>query len=271
MTAVHWRQGIEALTKTVKTPRFGLFSDLDGTLAPIAPTPDEAHISLRARQLLAELCDELPVVGLISGRRAASLQSKVDLPGLVYVGNHGLERWVDEATIVMPEATPYLDVLQNAKQRLETLQQYGVYVEDKGATLSFHYRQAPDPAAFAAAAGEQIAVIVAELGLVLFTGKMVFEVRPPIEMDKGVAFSQLVREHKLDAALFLGDDMSDLHALTMAHDLRTTGVCEAWGVGVQSADAPRGLADAADFLAEGVPDVEELLSWLLMARKASST
>ncbi len=271
MTAVHWRQATGTLAQAIATPRFGLFSDLDGTLAPIAPTPDAAHISPRARQLLADLRDALPVVGLVSGRRAGSLQSKVGLPGLVYVGNHGLERWVDNATVVMPEASQYIEALQEAKRQLQPLEQPGVHVEDKGATLSFHYRQAVDPAVFAASAGERVASIVSSLGLVLFPGKMVFEVRPPVDMDKGIAFAQLVREHKLDAALFIGDDISDLHALNTARHLRLEGICDAWGVGVQSGDAPPGLADAADFLADGVADVEELLAWVLEARRASST
>jgi trehalose 6-phosphate phosphatase len=271
MTAIHWRQATDTLARTIATPRFGVFSDLDGTLAPIAPTPDAADISPRARQLLADLRDTLPVVGLVSGRRVASLQSKVGLLGLIYVGNHGLERWIDEATVVMPEASKYIERLQEAKRQLQPLEQAGVHVEDKGATLSFHYRQAADPAAFASAASERIASIVSAHGLVLLPGKMVFEVRPPVDMDKGIAFGQLVREHKLDAALFLGDDISDLHALNTARQLRSEGVCDAWGIGVQSVDAPAGLAEAADFLADGVPDVEELLAWVLSARKASST
>ena len=90
-------------------------------------------------------------------------------------------------------------------------------------------------------------------------------------MDKGIAFRRLVEEQKLDAALFLGDDVSDLNALRMARRLREENICDAWGIGVQSDDAPEDLAATADFLAEGVLDVEELLAWLLTARRASST
>ena len=82
---------------------------------------------------------------------------------------------------------------------------------------------------------------------------------------------QLVEEKKIDAALFLGDDVSDLNAFKAARQMRTERICEAWGVGVQSEDAPEALADTADFLADGVEDVEDLLAWLLKARKASST
>lgn len=271
MTAFHWEQGMDTLGKLIAQPRFGLFSDLDGTLAPIAPTPEQAQITPRNRELLAELAKELPLVALVSGRRAASLQQRVGLPGIVYIGNHGLERWVDGEVEVMPEARPYLASIQKVKVALDKLVIPGAMVEDKEATLSFHYRQTVNPQAFVDATESKIAEIVDREDLVLFTGKMVFEVRPPLEMDKGIAFRNLVMEHKLDAALFLGDDISDLNALRKAQQLRAEDRCEAWGVGVQSEDAPDALAGTADFLASGVDDVESLLDWLLKARRASST
>jgi trehalose 6-phosphate phosphatase len=271
MAAIYWRDALETLGELVRTPNFGLFSDLDGTLAPIELTPEAVQISSRNLELLDAFAEELPLVALISGRRAASLQARVGLPGITYVGNHGLEHWVDGTVEVLPEAEAYLDALQSAMHELEQLHAAGVRVENKGATLSFHYRQAADPDAFAAENAEKIAEIVRTHGLVLFQGKRVFEVRPPIEVDKGTAFGELVKEAELDAAIFLGDDISDMNALRAAQQLRAKGSCNAWGVGVQSEDAPEALAEAADFLALGVDDVESLLEWMLLARRASST
>lgn len=271
MKAVHWRNATDILRRIIAKPRFGLFSDLDGTLAPIAPTPEAAHISPRNRELLAKLAAELPLVALISGRRAASLQKRVDLPGIVYIGNHGLERWVNGRVEVLPEVMGYLPALQKVRTELEKLIIPGTHVEDKEATLSFHYRQAVNPQAFADKNETGIGQIVDSHGLELFTGKMVFEVRAPIGIDKGQAFRKLVTEQKIEAGLFLGDDISDLNALRTAQQLRAENECDAWGVGVQSEDAPEALAATADFLALGVEDVEGLLDWLLIARKASST
>jgi trehalose 6-phosphate phosphatase len=117
----------------------------------------------------------------------------------------------------------------------------------------------------------QIAEIVRRHKLALFTGKMVFEVRPPINVDKGTAFRELLIGNGLAAAVFLGDDGSDLHALQMAKDLRAADIAQAWGVGVLSPEAPSELSGAADYLATGVADVEDLLAFLLTARSASST
>jgi trehalose 6-phosphate phosphatase len=262
---------LDLLQRLAVEPRFGLFSDLDGTLAPIAPSPQAANISPRARHLLAELRDVLPLVALISGRRADSLQAKVGVPGLVYVGNHGLEQWADGKTTVLPEVEPYLAAMQAAKRELSALEEPGAFVEDKEATLSFHFRQVEDQTRFAKTREKDVEKIANNLGLGFFGGKMVFEVRPPILMDKGLALQNMTMDHSLKAALFLGDDVTDLAGLAMVRMLRNENVCDAWGVGVQSSDAPAVLADTADFLAADVSDVEELLSWLLSARKASST
>lgn len=271
MRAARWQEARDLIADLAGAPRLGMFSDLDGTLSPIAATPEAAQITPRNRALLAELAEETPLVAIISGRSAASLKERVGLPGLVYVGNHGLDRWTENGLQVIPEAEPYLGGLQTVKAELQEILEPGAFIEDKGATLSLHYRQAAQPLAFARDKAASIAQIVERRGLTLFTGKMVFEVRPPVEMDKGIAFRELVKEYGIEAAIFLGDDVSDLNALQMARRLRAEGSFAAWGVGIQSEDTPEGLAEAADFLAAGVADVEELLAWVLKARRASST
>jgi trehalose 6-phosphate phosphatase len=271
LTVSNWKSAKEFLAGLAGKPRFGLFSDLDGTLSPISATPEAAQITPRNRELLAELRDEIALVAIISGRRADNLQESVGLPGVVYVGNHGLERWEDGGIKIATEAKPYLSAIQAAEKELKTIDGAGIRVEEKGPTLSFHYRQVENRNAFARNIAPRLAEIAEKHKLELFTGKMVFEFRPPVDIDKGIAFEQLVSEYKLVAALFLGDDVSDLSAIRMARKLREQQNCDAWGIGVQSREEPEVLADTADFLADGVADLEGLLSWLLKASKASST
>lgn len=266
MTAIPWREAKDQLQQLVVQPHFGLFSDLDGTLAPISPTPEAAAIRPGNLQHLAALAGLLPVVGLISGRRAASLQAKAGLPGLVYVGNHGLEQWMDGEVVGLPQAAAYRTALQQAREEIAAVLPPGALAEDKGLTLSIHYRQTRDPREFMLTRAVQIQTIAQQHGLVLFPGKMVLEVRPPVDVDKGTAFYELVREHKLSAALFLGDDVSDIHALQAARKLRGEGI-HAYGVGVLSEEAPAELAEDADYLAADVADVEELLGFILAVRR----
>jgi trehalose 6-phosphate phosphatase len=271
VAATHWRKAKEFIGELAAKPRFGLVSDLDGTLSHIAPTPEEAQITTRNRELLSDLQDELSLVAIISGRRADSLHERIGIPGLIYVGNHGLERWVDGEIQIITEAKPYLSNIQSVKKELQKITETGIYVEDKGPTLSLHYRKVEKPVAFGRNIAARIAELAGKHGLEVFTGKMVFEIRPPVSMDKGIAFQQLVKEKGIEAALFLGDDVSDLSAFQVARKMRAESICDAWGIGVQSEEAPEDLAATADFLAEGVEDVEDLLSWLLRACRASST
>jgi trehalose-phosphatase len=100
---------------------------------------------------------------------------------------------------------------------------------------------------------------------------MVFELRPPIQSNKGTAFYHLVQQYRLDAAVYLGDDTTDADALRMARQLRQAGTCYALGLGVASDHTPSVVRDSADLMINGVQDVEAFLSWLLNACMASST
>ncbi|RPI97226.1 MAG: trehalose-phosphatase, partial [Chloroflexi bacterium] len=106
--------------------------------------------------------------------------------------------------------------------------------------------------------------------LMMFQGHMIFDLRPPIGVDKGTAFQQLVERHQLDAAVYLGDDTTDLDAMRMARDLRERGLCYAVGLGVVSDYMPPVLPDHADAMLDGISGVEAFLEWLLIAVSASS-
>lgn len=268
---MNWKKAKDILRTLVAEPRFGLVSDLDGTLAPITTRPQDAHATARSRELLAELSQALPLVAVISGRSAADLAQRVGVPGVIYVGNHGLDRLVRDDLVVAPEALAYRPALEAALERIRGFVEQGVILEDKGATLTVHYRRHVRPEDFAEWARPRFAQVVAEQGLRLSEGRMVFEIKPPIELDKGSSLRDLIEEAGLRSALFLGDDVTDMAALKMARRLREGGECAAWGVAVQSEEASEEVAATADFTSSGVEDVESLLAWLLRVRRASST
>jgi trehalose 6-phosphate phosphatase len=267
-----WREARETTLSTLFThKRLGLVTDMDGTISPIVNVPAEARPTARARDLLAALNAKLALVAIVSGRSAEDVQARVGLPQLVYVGNHGLERWRDGVVEIAPEAAPYRPQVEAAVRAAEAQTLEGLFVEDKGATLSVHYRNTADPAAAAEQLGPVFERIAAENGLRVFRGRMIFELRPPVAFNKGTAFRELVHEYALDAALYIGDDTTDADALRMAHQLRAEGGCYALGVGVDSDDAPDLVRDSADVLADGVDGVEDFFDWLLGSASASVT
>lgn len=242
---------------------------MDGTISHLVERPDEARITPRSRELLQALQPHLALIAVISGRAARDVRRIVDLPGVEMIGNHGMEWWRDGQIVIAPEALAYRPALLAAAETIRAQHIPGLFIEDKGVSVSFHYRHTPDPAATA----DRLAALLPEIadGLSLFRGSMIFELRPPVGINKGTAFRQLVEQHELDAAVYLGDDTTDLDAVRMARHLRESGACYALGLGVESDHIPPTLHDQADLLLSGVQDVEAFMAWLLSAVSASST
>ena len=83
----------------------------------------------------------------VSGRDALKAREMVGLDGMVYVGNHGLERWQDGGILIHEEARQYVPVVREVVEALgRGLDAPGLIVEDKGVTASVHYRLSPTPA-----------------------------------------------------------------------------------------------------------------------------
>lgn len=269
---MHWTSATSMLLKTwVEHTRIGIVSDVDGTLSDIVDRPDAATVSPRHRDLLRQLGARLPLVAFVSGRAVQDVRQMVGLPDLVYVGNHGLEWWIDGQVQVTPEAAAHRPALEAAIADLQTHVVPGMQVEDKGATLSIHYRQTANPAVTADALRLPLEQIAARHHLVLFQGRMIYELRPPIAVNKGTAFRTLVMRSALDAALYIGDDTTDVDALRMAREMREAGTCYALGLGVTADETPAPVFEAADLLVSGVQGVAALLDWLLSALSASTT
>lgn len=268
----NWRSAVDThLRACLEAGRLGLVTDMDGTISVIRLVPSEAHPTPRSRELLHALSLHLPLVAVVSGRAADDVRARVDLPELVYVGNHGLERWQDEQVVVDPSTNPYVADVAAVRDAVQPYLTPGAWIEDKRVTLSVHYRQADDREGFAREIAPRIRQQAEEHGLRTFDGRFIVEVRPPIDRHKGTIFADLIREYDLNAALFLGDDVTDADAMRVARQLRAEGLCYAIGVGVQSEAMPDVVAESADIFADDIADVEDLLDWLLKALSASSS
>lgn len=263
---MYWREALEThLRKLVSGERVGLITDMDGTISPIVSIPSEARPTPHSRKLLAALNQRLALVAVISGRSAVDVARRVELPELIYIGNHGLERWRSGHLEVSPLVEPYLLGLQQAIRALEPRLLPGMIIDDKGATFTIHYRNTRNPEEAAEAFRPLAERAAAEHGLQMFEGRMIFELRPPLNLHKGTAFYELVTEYELDAAVYLGDDTTDADALRMGRQMRDQGVCYSIGIGVEADETPSAVLESADLLASGIPDVEAFLSWLWSA------
>lgn len=266
-----WEDYKSELLKAIEKPRFGLITDVDGTISPIVDVPDEARITPQNLKLLAALRTQLTLTAVISGRSANDVYQRIGLPGVVYIGNHGMEQWQDGKVIVSPTAVTYRNNLVAAIPEINQILVAGMRFEDKGATLSVHYRQTNDPKQIAERLRSSFQSIAEKHGLHLTQGRMVFEFRPPVKIDKGTAFEKLVNKHQLDAAFYLGDDTTDVAVFFTARRLRESDQCLAYGLGVESQGTPQSVLTEADCLVHEVAGIESFLGWLLESRIASLT
>jgi trehalose 6-phosphate phosphatase len=207
------------------------------------------------------------VVGCVSGRRASTARQIVAIGTIAYVGNHGGELLRPGATSpeIDPELAAWTARVREFAARAYTSehQRMRVRSEDKDAIAAFHWRGAPDEDA-AARAVQEIARRAEQEGLAVHWGRKVLEVRPPVVFDKGLGIALLLRGVEISAAMYVGDDTTDLDAF---HGLRslalTGGLSSALCVAVSSDEAPPGLAAEADLTVDGPGGVRELLEALL--------
>jgi trehalose 6-phosphate phosphatase len=263
---MHW-QALKDILQFTQAERLGIITDVDGTISPIVANADDAEVTPIAKSALNHLSQTLPLVAVISGRSAADVHERVGVEGVVYIGNHGMERWRDSSLEMSPAVANYRPNIRAAvqiiRQHLATENMIGVWLEDKGATLSLHYREANDHEAIMTPLRPILQRIESEQGLVIFEGRMVFEIRPPVQVHKGTAFTALVKEYHLTSAVYIGDDTTDLDAMHAAQTLRENGHCYAVGIGVASPETPTRVLDEADYIAQGIPDVEAFLEWIM--------
>jgi trehalose 6-phosphate phosphatase len=240
-----------------------IFTDIDGTLAPIVPTPDMSEVSDELKELIRQLSERYLLVAGISGRKTEDALDLVGLADVVYFGNHGFEILRDGEVEVTSEALPYLEKVQELEERArEELGPLGAFVEEKGITASIHYRNAPPEV------GERSVEFVKRegerLGLRITVGRGVVEARPPVRANKGTAVRTLVEEYNPERAMFIGDDTTDLDAFRELVALRKEGTLkEILRIGVASEEGPPEITAEADVVVDGVDGVSEVLRALL--------
>jgi trehalose 6-phosphate phosphatase len=234
---------VSAVDRLSEAPeRAAIFLDVDGTLAPIVPRPQDARVPDEARAEVARLAERYALVACVSGRTGNDARRLVGVDGVRYVGAHGLE--------LAPDADRWRDEIHSFAATVDWP------VEDKGLTVSFHYRQAEDEAA-ALEYLEEVAEQARRAGLIPRFGRKVLEIRPPVHADKGTAVQQMLDETGLRRALYAGDDSTDADGFR-ALDGLDVGV----RVAVSSDEAPSELIRLANIVVDSPAELLALLSRL---------
>jgi trehalose 6-phosphate phosphatase len=245
--------------------KLGIVTGMDGTIASVADDAEGNPPSPRCRDLLRDLSKVADVVAVLSARPVSQLHELIDLPDVMYLGNRGLEMWTGGRVDYAPEVESYRPALESAMSTLYSLIDSSVQIEDTGAALLLYLDEMTDQAALERLRAD-VTGIAESKGLRLYEGAHLLEVRPPMVLDKGRAVERLVGNHDLEAVLYIGNDLSDVHAFETVQMMRNQGTCYGTAVGVQG-EWTSSKVSKADLLVQGIPGVEALLAWLLSARQ----
>ena len=260
---------LEQLLQPLKADpsRSAVLLDVDGVLAPIVQHPDDAHMPETTRRPLIDIAKRYGIVACVSGRRASDARRIVSLGSIAYLGSHGSE--VLKPGSIQPEMDRELQAwtrrVQDFAQEAfdERLRQLRVRLEDKEAIAALHWRDVPDEEE-AEAAVREVAEAAEKAGFNAHWGRKVLEIRPPVRIDKGAGIVSLLRDVDLAAAVYVGDDVTDLDAFRGLTELVEMGrLGTAVRIGVRSDEGPSKLGQEADWMVEGTDGVRELLKSLL--------
>jgi trehalose 6-phosphate synthase/phosphatase len=245
------------LQHSLATARVALFLDYDGTLAPITRHPSETRMEDSMREALdACVRREDTEVTIVSGRALADLRARLPFDGVAHAANHGLE--IDGPgleTFVHPDLHLFAERSRELAKALREVEEPGVWLEEKGASLTLHYREAhPDAHARVAESARET---IMRVGFQAREALCAVEARPPTGWDKGRAVFHVLRaRHGPEwpeqlGVVYVGDDETDEDAFRALQGL---GFTFRVGQAERPTHAERRLPDVAA--------VEALLRWI---------
>ncbi len=201
------------------------FFDYDGTLTPIVQQPDLAKISPEMKEIIRQLSLKYKLA-IVSGRGRRNLQTLVDLPGIFYAGDHGLDIMGPDISMIHPKVKKFLPLIQNISKSLDKSLSHipGVIVEKKKMSAAIHYRQVSKEDLPGLKLPLKKILKENRENIRLLKGKKVVEFLPNIEWNKGKAVLWILNALRLDWSehkiFYLGDDTTDEDAFRI---LRTRG------------------------------------------------
>ncbi|HEX5143658.1 MAG TPA: trehalose-phosphatase [Mycobacterium sp.] len=263
----HALRDSEQFAQRLDSRRPAVFLDYDGTLTPIVDRPQDAVISDSMRDAVRRLAERTTVC-VVSGRDRPVIDQWMGIDGLVVAGSHGFDIGGHrDGTVRHDAVTGIEDLLSTVTDRLnaEVGSIAGAVIEPKRFSVAVHYRLVTPTQRPSVTAVVDTLLDEYPDQLKVTPGKMVYEIQPKVDWDKGKAVQYLRRalgvEGKEFVALYLGDDITDEDAFTALKESDN-----APGIGVIVADLrdpeQADRATAADFVLESTAEVQQFLNAL---------
>ena len=235
-----------------------VMTDFDGTLSEIVDDPALARPLPEATEALNALAPVFGVVAVVSGRPLKFLRDSFPAldPAVRLVGMYGMERLEHGVVRLATGVDSWRGVVAQVAGEARAQVRGGVLVEDKGLSVTLHWRTSPAGMPWADGFARRVA---SKTGLKIQPGRMAVELRPPVGPDKGAVVEELASG--CTAACFVGDDEGDLAAFA-ALDRLAAGGARVVKVAVGAVDSPTALLAAADLVLESPRATVEFLKGL---------
>jgi trehalose 6-phosphate phosphatase len=237
-----------------------LFFDFDGTLAPVEDDPAAVQPAPKVMAAIEALGGLVQRIAIVSARPVDFLRERFStIPHVDLYGLYGLEHSHGSGeTVTEPAALPWVPAIAQLAGQARGELPEGVLVEYKRLSVALHWRTAPH---LADAVEDWARGAAQRQGLRMQRGRMVVELKPPVDRDKGMVIGEAIGS--AGCAWYFGDDVSDVKAFTALRARESAdpdffGVC----VAVANPETGREVAAAAD-LTLGSP--EELGDFLTEA------
>ncbi len=208
----------DEIERRLRARQPAVFLDYDGTMTPIVARPEDAKISAEMRQAVEDLAARC-TVAIVSGRDRRDVEQLAGIEGIFYAGSHGFDiAGPTGKKMEFQQGSEYLSTLDLAEkelqERLAAIE--GAQVERKKFAIAVHFRRVADERK--PEIEKAVDEVLAQTGRLRKTGgKMIFELRPDIDWDKGKALSWLLEKLELArpdvVPMYIGDDLTDEDAL----------------------------------------------------------
>ncbi len=207
-------RNLDALEQRVASAaHIGLFLDFDGTISRIVEKPGNAELDLEIRTLLKPLIARPDfTVSIVSGRALKDVRIRAGLSNVIYVGNHGLEIESDSVRFREPKAETLRRELRclALQLKLALSDTEGLEIEDKGLTVSVHFRRVIEHL-HDWVRNVTVSTVGRSRSFGCREGKLVLDVQPQVGWNKGRAVKWIAGEILPPASLpiYIGDDVTD--------------------------------------------------------------
>lgn len=211
-----------------KGPVF-LLLDFDGTISPIVDDPKDAFLNDDFKKILKELTLKPVYLGIVTGRSIQDIKKRIKLKNIFYAGDHGFEIKSKLFSFQYPLASDYKNAIQEilAQIKIQLLPIPGVILQPKKYSNSIHYRKvdSSDLPSFKKKTKSILRPYINSHRVKFFRGKKVYEIKPPVDWDKGKAVEKIVEELRSKSLLsdikpiYIGDDVTDEDAFRSVNKL----------------------------------------------------